>query len=104
MAETASVLRIGIAGLGLAGSTMAHVISAHANAKVVTAADLKRAVLENFARDFEVETYATVEAMCSSPNIDAVHIATPNRLHKQHADLAAERGRHIIVEKPMGKY
>lgn len=96
------VLRVGIAGLGLAGSTMAQAISTHPNAKVA-AADPKRDVLENFARDFEVETYATVEEMCSSANIDAVYIATPNRFHREHAVSAAERGKHVIVEKPMGK-
>ena len=52
MAETAKVLRIRIAGLGLAGSTMAQAISTHPNAKVAAAADPKRDVLENFARDF----------------------------------------------------
>jgi phthalate 4,5-cis-dihydrodiol dehydrogenase len=101
MAETARILRIGIAGLGLAGSTMAQAIAAHPNAKVAAAADVKREVRENFARDFPVETYATVEEMSASANIDVVYIATPNRLHKEHAVSAAERGKHIIVEKPM---
>ena len=55
--------------------------------------------MENFARDFEVETYTTVEAICSSPIIDAVYIATPNRLHREHAVSAAERGKHVTSSK-----
>jgi phthalate 4,5-cis-dihydrodiol dehydrogenase len=101
MAEPARILRIGIAGLGLAGSTMAQAIAAHPHAKVAAAADLKKEVRESFARDFAVETFPSVEEMCASDSVDVVYIATPNWLHKEHALLAAAHRKHIIVEKPM---
>lgn len=39
--------------------------------------------------------------MCESGEVDAVWIATPNTFHAEHTVLAAENGKHIIVEKPM---
>lgn len=39
--------------------------------------------------------------MCESDEIDAVWISTPNIFHAEHTVLAAEHGKHVIVEKPM---
>lgn len=33
--------------------------------------------------------------------MDVVYIATPPELHREHAELAARHGKHIVVEKPM---
>ncbi|HMF48325.1 MAG TPA: Gfo/Idh/MocA family oxidoreductase, partial [Candidatus Saccharimonadales bacterium] len=57
--------------------------------------------LEKFRETYRGDTFASVEALCESPNIDAVYIATPSQLHARHAIAAAERGKHMIVEKPM---
>jgi phthalate 4,5-cis-dihydrodiol dehydrogenase len=58
-------------------------------------------VLEKFRAAYGGEAFNSVEAMCDSPNVDAVYIATPNQLHARHVIAAAERGKHVIVEKPM---
>lgn len=36
-----------------------------------------------------------------SPNIDAIHIATPNPTHFPLSKYALEHGKHVLVEKPM---
>jgi phthalate 4,5-cis-dihydrodiol dehydrogenase len=54
-----------------------------------------------FKATYGVKTYASIEALCDDPDIDAVWIATPNTCHCPHVILAAERGKHVIVEKPM---
>ena len=41
--------------------------------------------------------------MLSSPDLDAVHIATPNDTHFEIAKYALENGKHVLVEKPMTK-
>jgi len=44
--------------------------------------------------------YTDLEGMFSDPNIDIVYIASPNSLHYEHATLALEHGKHVILEKP----
>jgi predicted dehydrogenase len=38
----------------------------------------------------------------SSPNIEAIHICTPNHLHYEIAQQAIEKGKHVFSEKPLG--
>jgi UDP-N-acetyl-2-amino-2-deoxyglucuronate dehydrogenase len=34
-------------------------------------------------------------------HVDVINIATPNGLHAEHALLALEHGKHVVIEKPM---
>jgi phthalate 4,5-cis-dihydrodiol dehydrogenase len=95
------VLRIGIAGLGVASTQILPPISKLPFIKITAAADTRAEALAKFRRVYRGEGYTSVEAMCSSPNVDAVYIATPNSLHAEHAVMAARHKKHIIVEKPM---
>ena len=45
--------------------------------------------------------YTSVEELLADPRVDVVFIATPNHLHASHTKLAAEAGKHVLVEKPM---
>jgi predicted dehydrogenase/aryl-alcohol dehydrogenase-like predicted oxidoreductase len=42
------------------------------------------------------------EALIADPEVEAVYIATPHPGHVQWAIRAAEAGKHVLVEKPMG--
>jgi phthalate 4,5-cis-dihydrodiol dehydrogenase len=96
-----SRLRIGIAGLGIASSYTMPVFASHPRSQVVAAADTRPAALARFAAEYEGETFESIEALCTSPDVNVVYVATPNFLHAEHAILAAEHGKHLIVEKPM---
>ena len=37
----------------------------------------------------------------ADPAVEVVYIATPHQFHAPHAILAAEHGKHVILEKPM---
>jgi predicted dehydrogenase len=45
--------------------------------------------------------YDSLEDFLKNPEIQAVFIASPNNLHARHTKLAAEAGKHVLVEKPM---
>ena len=90
-----------MAGLGVASTQILPPIAALPYIKITAAADLRGDALEKFRETYRGETFTSVEALCESPNIDAVYIATPSQLHARHAIAAAERGKHMIVEKPM---
>ena len=100
-AGPAAVLRWAIAGLGTAAGMMLPAILKHPQARLTGAADTDPEALDRFRRDFEVETFQSVEALCASPSVDVVYIATPTPCHTAHALMAIDRGKHVVVEKPM---
>ena len=95
------VLRLGIIGLGGAAKQMLPSFAAHPQVRITAGADPRREARERFAADFGASVYETAEQLCESADVDAVYIATPHQWHRQHAVTAAQRRKHIIVEKPM---
>src|SRR5438067_1474711 len=95
------VVRVGVAGLGFASTLSIPALASHPHLRVTAAADLRADARERFASEFGAETFASVEALCRSPNVDAVYVSMPNALHAECAILAAEHGKHVLVEKPM---
>ena len=45
--------------------------------------------------------YTSVEALLDDSRVDAVFIASPNHLHAPYTKLAAQAGKHVLVEKPL---
>src|SRR6266508_1053873 len=96
------VLRFGIAGLGVASTQILAAFKDRPHFQVTAAADVREHATKVFEQEFEGEGYATVAEMADSPNVDAIYVCTPNHLHCEHVIAAAEHGKHVIVEKPMG--
>ena len=90
-----------MAGLGVASTQILPPLSSLPYIKITAAADTRTDALEKFRAAYGGEAFDSVEAMCGSANVDAVYIATPNQLHARHVIAATERGKHVIVEKPM---
>lgn len=95
-------LRLGVAGLGRAFSVMLPTFTGDPRVTLVAAADLRPEARRRFAEEFSATSYATVEELCADRNVEAIYIATPHQHHAQHAMLAAQRGKHLLIEKPMG--
>jgi phthalate 4,5-cis-dihydrodiol dehydrogenase len=68
---------------------------------LIAGADINPRALQAVQEKYGAQTYSSIEALCDDPAIDTVWIATPNTFHCPHVILAAERGKHVIVEKPM---
>lgn len=45
--------------------------------------------------------YDQMAEMKENPDIDFVHVVTPNGLHAEHTIAAARAGKHVMCEKPM---
>jgi phthalate 4,5-cis-dihydrodiol dehydrogenase len=90
-----------MAGLGAASRQILPHIARMPEMELVAAADIRPEALQGFAARYGGKAFSGVEAMCASGEVDAVWVATPNTCHADHTVIAAEHGKHVIVEKPM---
>lgn len=98
----AAELRFGVVGLGIASTQILPAFAELDGVSVTAACDVREEGLTKFKSEYGGETYTSVEDMCKSPNVDAVYICSPNHLHAEQVITAAELGKQVIVEKPMG--
>jgi phthalate 4,5-cis-dihydrodiol dehydrogenase len=97
-----SSLGLGIVGLGGAAVNMLPAFRRSPFLRIEAVADLDPVILERFAADHPgARTYNDVERLCADPAVDLVYIGTPTKLHSDHARAALERGKHVLIEKPM---
>jgi len=96
-----ATLRLGLAGLGTAGRSVAQAVAKVSGYIFAAGADTRKEALQQYRAKHGIEVFDGVEEMCRSKNVDVVYIATPNPLHAEHAVTAAKNGKHVIVEKPM---
>ena len=93
-------LQVGIIGYGRIGAEHAGWLTEARGVRAVAADDVTPARRE-LAASRGLRTYADLERMLADPSIDAVLISTPTAMHFEHAMLALEAGKHLMIEKPM---
>lgn len=92
-------VRLGILGSGFVAMTHAEALRYDDRAELVAIAGGSRA--ESLARDYGVQSLASVDELLHHAEIDALIICTPHHLHAEAAIAAAQHGKHVLVEKPM---
>src|SRR5262249_10271011 len=53
------------------------------------------------AADYKVPAEPSVDALLARKDVQAVVLATPDQVRKEHAVKAAAAGKHVLCEKPM---
>jgi len=97
------LVRIGIAGLGTAGRSFVPAIRSHSGFELVAIAEPEDALRDEISRGTSLHVYASLSEMLAHPELDAVYIATPTRMHVENVLLAIKAGKHVLVEKPMAE-
>ena len=92
--------------LGVAGIAVKKVIPAmqeaeHAEVAGIASRDLAKAQSAASALGI-AKAYGSYEALLEDPEIDAIYNPLPNHLHVSWSIRAAEAGKHVLCEKPIG--
>jgi len=101
-------VRLGILGAGFVVSYF-HLpsLAEIPGVEVAALGSRRQSSAEDLARRFGVRrTYHGenfIEKLCMDPEIDSVLICLPNFLHREATVRAAENGKNVICEKPLGR-
>lgn len=96
-------LRVGLAGCGRHGLSLAQAIRESAHLKLVACADPDQHAASVVARlPDEVAIYNTIDEIVEDDIVDAVILATPPHLLYECALTAILAGKHVLAEKPIG--
>ncbi len=98
------LLRVGVLGAGqIAQAAHFESCTKARNAELTAICDVADDLREQMAITHGArKTFADYDKMLSSPEIDAVIIATSDAFHVEASIRALEAGKHVLCEKPLG--
>jgi xylose dehydrogenase (NAD/NADP) len=102
MPSTTPRLRWGILGVAKINDRLlpAFARANHGELRAIASRSLKRAKTAAAAAGIPI-AYGSYEALLDDPAIDAIYNPLPNTLHAEWTMKAAERGKHVLCEKPL---
>ena len=95
-------LRWGIIGPGGIAEVFVGAAQKHTSQVFAAVASRTQGRAESFAKEFSIpKVHKNYEELVSDPDLDAVYIASWQVEHFEHAMLALNAGKHVLVEKPI---
>ena len=88
-------------GCGAVSSTHADAIRSIDGARLVGAYDINGESLNSFCNKYDVEAFTEPDEMLTDGRIDAICICLPSGLHYETALSCIERGKNVVIEKPI---
>ncbi|XP_008810258.1 uncharacterized oxidoreductase At4g09670-like [Phoenix dactylifera] len=104
MVDAANPIRFGILGCAEIARKLCRAITLAPNATVVAVGSRSLDKAQRFIADNGLppatRAYGSYEAVLDDPAVDVVYLPLPTSLHERWAVAAAERGKHVLLEKP----
>jgi predicted dehydrogenase len=97
------MLGVAIIGAGLIGKRRALEAARDSRTRVMCVSDPVEAVRLEVARECDAQPRASWEAALADEGVDIVVVATPNGLLAEITLAALAAGKHVLLEKPMGR-
>lgn len=98
--RNAPVLRWGILGPGWIADKFVAALRAETMQAVVAVGSRSETRAADFAQKWDVPAvYTSYEDLVAADDVDVIYVATPHSHHAEHALLAINAGKHVLVEK-----
>jgi predicted dehydrogenase len=95
-------LKVAIFGIGFMGRVHTEALRRLGNVEVVGVAGRTAGAARKFADPLGIErATGNYQDLLADPELNAVHICTPNELHFPMAQAAMQAGKHVLCEKPL---
>src|SRR5688572_9362394 len=94
-------IRLVVVGCGRISERHFEAIEAHPDLTLVAVADELPDRARVPGEKYGVPAFTSYAAMLKETEADVAVICTPSGLHPRHGIMAAERGLHVVCEKPM---
>lgn len=98
---TIKTVRYAIIGAGMMGKLHARVGHELLYPQLVAVADVDTMRAKSLADMYGAQAYTDYREMLERESVDAVLVTTPETDHREPVELAARRGFHVFVEKPL---
>lgn len=96
-------MNVGIVGAGRQGWRRARALELFPDDRLVAVADRDTAAAQRLAAAYGAASCTDWVALVTRPDVGAVLVCTPPDSHAEIAVTALERGRHVLVEKPLAR-
>jgi predicted dehydrogenase len=96
------MIKAAFVGAGGIAQTHFKVLAGMEDVKMVAVCDMIRANAEKAAASYGMNAYVDFDTMLEQEKIDVLFVCVPPFAHGDMEEKAAERGIHLLVEKPIG--
>jgi predicted dehydrogenase len=103
MIDESHKISVGIIGCGLIGCRRAKEASKHPQTRVTIVADINPKASNQLGEKHDCEAVSDWHEVVLNPDIDMIVASTPNGLLTEIAVAGLESGKHVLMEKPMGR-
>lgn len=93
-------IKFAVIGVGHIGRRHIEMIERHQEAELVAVCDIRKAEDAGYKATIPY-IQVTDQLFKEGLDFDVVCICSPNGLHAEHALLALQHGKHVVIEKPM---
>jgi predicted dehydrogenase len=103
VASMADKLTWGLISTGRISGVFARGLAHSKTGRLLAVGSRTQEAADKFGKEHKVpRCYGSYEALLADKDIQAVYVSTPHPMHAEWAVKAAEAGKHILCEKPIG--
>jgi UDP-N-acetyl-2-amino-2-deoxyglucuronate dehydrogenase len=95
-------IKFAVVGCGHIGKRHAEIIKQHSGGDLVALIDVQDNQVLNINQYADIPFYSSLESFLEQDiDVDVINICTPNAYHGTQAIQCLDKGKHVVIEKPM---